>query len=108
MKKHFLCFMCLVFVVLAITSCLSKDSIERIVAQEFQEKMDTDSFFSKYDITVRRVVLLKKSTNHYEGKIRILVGGASHSILLACRLMAVMFFGKKTTPTTLVQSVPKY
>jgi hypothetical protein len=79
-------FFLLACAVSALTACGSaKTRIERVVKQEFQEKMQTAPF-DTFDIVVQQVKLVKAGQRRYDGEVIIVVNGTLSSIDIDVRI----------------------
>jgi len=67
-----------------LSSCgISKDDLARSIKESFQDKMDTDSSYKKYQIKVQKVSLIKTGTSSYDGYVNILLGDEVHDVSIS-------------------------
>lgn len=76
------CFMC----IFLFFSCgMSKDKIERYIKQSFQEKMDTDSNYKKYQMKVQQVSLIKSGSNSFDGFVTVLLDDKTYDVSISVK-----------------------
>jgi hypothetical protein len=62
-----------------LASCgMSKETVERRVAEEFQNRLDNDADTARYGMEVRSVSLLKSGSHAYKGYITVTLDGETH------------------------------
>jgi len=67
-----------------LSSCgISKDKMARGIKESFQEKMDTDTNYKKYQMKVQKVSLIKTGSNSYDGYVNILLADESHDVSIS-------------------------
>jgi len=67
-----------------LSSCgISTDKMARGIKESFQEKMDTDSNYKKYQMKVQKVSLIKTGPNSYDGYVNILLDDELHDVSIA-------------------------
>jgi hypothetical protein len=60
-----------------------KDQLSAQVKQSMQEKFNGDPQFSKYDIHVQKIMLIKESGNKYNGIATVVAkSGSSHEVMI--------------------------
>ena len=71
-------------VALAVSGCgLSKEQIGKTVQTAMQTTFDTDPQFSKWQMTVTRVQVLRQGDNQFQGIATISHKGTSHNVPVA-------------------------
>jgi predicted small secreted protein len=69
-----------------LSSCgISRDEMERGIKQSFQEKMDTDSDYKKYEMKVQNISLIKSGSNSYDGFVTVLLGDETHDVSISVK-----------------------
>jgi hypothetical protein len=63
---------------LVISCGLSKNEIQRQIKISFQEKLDAE--YSKYDMIVNNVILVKTGPNKYDGMVNLSLGEKKHDV----------------------------
>lgn len=58
----------------------STEDVSAGVKQSMQDKFNTDANFSKYDMTVTKVVVVRSDRNRYEGVATVRVNNANHDV----------------------------
>jgi hypothetical protein len=67
-----------------LSSCgISKGEMERGIKESFQEKMDTDSTYKKYQIKVQKVTLIKSGSHTYDGFVNVLLDNETHDVSIS-------------------------
>lgn len=92
----------LVLAAIAVGACgKSPDEVGTKVQQAMQHKFDTDKHFEAFDLTVKKVRLVKQEGNHYQGVARVMYKGEGHDVLLDVTADDEMVIWK-AEPTTLL------
>jgi methanogenic corrinoid protein MtbC1 len=64
-----------------LASCgMSKETVERRVASEFQQRLDKDADTARCGMEVRSVSLIKSGSAAYKGYITVTLDGETHDI----------------------------
>jgi hypothetical protein len=63
---------------------ISKHDLEQEITKNFQEKLDTGSL-KEYNISVKKVGLVRTSTNNYDGIITVLLENEEYNIALSVK-----------------------
>jgi hypothetical protein len=85
MKKAAVIILLFCFIsIFILSSCgISKGEMERGIKESFQEKMDTDSTYKKYQIKVQNVTLIKSGSHTYDGFVNVLLDDETHDVSIS-------------------------
>jgi len=85
MKKvtSIICFFCLICI-FQLSSCgISREKMAQGIQESFQEKMNTDPAYKKYQMKVQKVSLVKSGSNLYDGYVNILLDNETHDVSIS-------------------------
>ncbi|MDR2597059.1 MAG: hypothetical protein LBC76_07050 [Treponema sp.] len=74
---------CFIGIFLLLSCGKSKSEMERGIKENFQEKMDTDSTYKKYQIKVQKVTLIKSGSHTYDGLVNVLLDDKAHDVSIS-------------------------
>jgi len=74
---------CLAYIFLLSSCGISKDKMAQGIKESFQEKMDTDPKYKKYNMKVQKVSLIKSGSNSYDGYVNVLLDDEIHDVLIS-------------------------
>jgi hypothetical protein len=81
MKEPKILFLLVIAVIALLASCgMSKGALERGVASQFQQFLDTDEDLSGYGMEVKAVMLVKSGSHSYKGYVTVALDGENHDI----------------------------
>ena len=71
----------IILALVILSSCgMSKSDVESTVKRSFQEQVDTDPTYQKYEMKVLYVTLIETGSNKYEGTITVKIKNNTHNV----------------------------
>ncbi len=85
MNKQF-CAAIMVFAIslVGLLSCsMNREEMQNQIKTSFQQKMDSDSQYSKYKMIANSVTLVKSGNNTYDGMVNITLDGQQYDVAIS-------------------------